>query len=194
MSTEMQQASLVWRTGKQVILRPFLDSDLFQFLQWINNPENTQYLFVTWPMHEAGQREWFAQATKSDPSRIRAAICTHEGKLIGNIGMDINFEKQSATTGTLIGLPEYQNKGYGTDAKMLLLDYAFNWCGLRKVTSNIISFNGRSQAYAKKCGYRHMATIEQEYFRNGAWQDEEQYVVFREEWIPFWKEYCQSSE
>jgi RimJ/RimL family protein N-acetyltransferase len=75
---------------------------------------------------------------------------------------------------------------------MLLLDYAFNWLGLRKVTSTILSLNGASQKYAAKCGYRHMATIEQEHFREGKWIDEVQYVVFREDWLPLWEKYKQA--
>jgi RimJ/RimL family protein N-acetyltransferase len=189
MSIQPTPGSVIWRKGKKVILRPFLDTDLFYFLLWINNPSNTRFLSVTWPMHETGQRQWFDKASASSPDAIRVAVCTHDGVLIGNMGLDINVRLQTGTTGSLIGNPEYQGKGYGHDAKMLLLDYAFNWRGLRKVTSSIIDFNGRSQGYAKKCGYRHMATIEQEYFHRGKWCDEKQFVVFREEWLPLWEDY-----
>jgi len=60
---------------------------------------------------------------------------------------------------------------------------------LRKVTSSIFGFNGRSKRYAEKCGYRHMATIEQQHFRNGTWIDEDLFVVFRDDWLPLWDEY-----
>lgn len=70
---------------------------------------------------------------------------------------------------------------------MLLLDYAFNWRGLRKVHSNVLATNGRSARYAKKCGYRLMATIEQEHFRCGRWLDEILFVVFCDEWLPLWE-------
>lgn len=32
-----------------------------------------------------------------------------------------------------------------------------------------------------------MTTVEKEYLRNGEWQDELQYVVFRDEWKPLWE-------
>jgi ribosomal-protein-alanine N-acetyltransferase len=180
---------VIWRRGKKVILRPYLESDLPDLQRWINDPQNTQFLNVTWPMHEAGQKKWLDRGTASSPDHIRVAICTHDGTLIGNIGMDIDLRMQSAKTGSMIGKEPFRSQGYGTDAKMLMLDYAFNWRGLRKVTSPIIAFNGRSRRYAEKCGYRHMATIEQEYYRNGVWHDEVLYVVFREEWLQLWREY-----
>lgn len=179
----------IWRKGKQVLLCPHQREDIPRYQHWINDPENNQYLLVNWPMHEAGQNEWFERVSKSDPDHIGVAIRTLDGTLIGNMSMTIYLRKQCASTATLIGSKEHQGQGYGTDAKMLMLDYAFNWRGLRKVTSPIIAFNGRSQSYAKRCGYRHMATIEAEHFRNGVWHNEEHYVVFRNEWLPLWEQY-----
>lgn len=180
---------IVWRKGKKTILRPLIETDLQQFQTWINDPVNTQYLLLHWPIHEVGQRHWFQTVQASDPDNITIAVCTHDGTLIGNMSLKINPRAQTATTGSLIGDAQYRNQGYGTDAKMLLLEYAFNWRNLRKVTSNIIAFNDRSQKYAQNCGYRHMATIEQEYFRHGKWYDEYRFVVFRDEWLPFWERY-----
>ena len=149
MSKTTQYKGIAWRKGKKVILRPYLESDLPLFQHWINDVENNQFLNITWPMHEGGQRKWFDENIISDPDKIGVAICTHDGTLIGNMGMGIDAHKQSAVTGTLIGPHDYQGKGYATDAKMLILEYAFNWRAVRKVTSPIIDFNGRSQTYAQ---------------------------------------------
>jgi RimJ/RimL family protein N-acetyltransferase len=183
--------SIIWRTGKKVVLRPHQEEDLSSYQSWINDPEINQYLMVIWPMSMTGQRKWFETASSSTTDDIQVAVCTKEGVLIGNMAMHINIRKRSAATGTLIGSKAHHNQGYATDAKMLLLDYAFNWLGLRKVTSSILSLNGASKSYATKCGYRHMATIEQEHFREGKWIDEEQYVVFRDDWLPLWEQYKQ---
>ena len=181
----------IWRTGKKVLLRPFEERDIDLFRNWINDPENNRYLGMTEPVSLQQQTAWYESTQQHNPDHIHVAICTLEGTLIGNMGLRIDRTKQSATTGTLIGSRDHQGQGYGTDAKMLLLEYAFNWIGLRKVTSQILDYNRRSKRYAEKCGYRHMATIEQEHFRNGAWIDEQLYVVFRDEWLPLWDVYCQ---
>jgi len=192
MSTEVNQTTpVIWRTGKKVTLRPHREEDLTVYQRWINDPAINQYLMVTWPMHKLGQREWLEKVSGNDPDNIRVAIWSQEDspRLIGNTELCLDMSKQSAVTGTLIGFTADHGKGYATEAKMLLLDYAFNWRGMRKVTSPILAANGASQRYAQKCGYRHMATIEQEHFRDGKWIDEVQYVVFRNEWLPLWEKY-----
>jgi len=182
---------IIWRTGTKVTLRPHRAEDLSVNQRWINDPEINRHLTVTWPIHKSGQQSWLDQATANSADDISLAIWTIEetSRLIGNTAMRINPTKQSADTGTLIGSKTDHSKGYATDAKMLLLEYAFQTRAVRKVTSKILSSNSASQKYAQKCGYRHMATIEQEHFHNGRWINEEQYVVFRDEWLPLWEEY-----
>ncbi len=179
---------IIWRKGKLVILRPLNEVDVPLCQQNINDPENSRFLMLTGPIGLLQEMEWYKRSSTSNPSHVSAVICTHDGNFIGHIGMDIDFARGCAITGTLIG-KKHQGKGYGTDAKMLILDYAFNWLGLRKVTSKIIDFNGRSQSYAKKCGYRQVATLPKEHFRLGKWRDTLIYMVFREEWLKVWEDY-----
>ena len=192
MSTEVNQTTpIIWRTGNKVTLCPHREVDLLAYQRWINNPEITKHLAVTWPMQEKAQRVWLEQASTNCSDDLSLAIWTIEEtpRLIGNTAMRINPTKQSADTGTLIGYKIDHGQGFATDAKMLLLAYAFQTRAMRKVTSKILSSNGASQRYAQKCGYRHMATIEQEHFRDGQWIDEAQYVVFRDDWLPLWEKY-----
>ena len=189
--TNTTQPPIIWRTGRTVTLRPHQEEDLPLYQRWINDQEITKYLSVTWPIQAADQQTWFKQASADSVNDLSVAIWTTKGtpRLIGNTAIRIDPAKQSAETGTLIGSKTDHGQGFATDAKMLLLEYAFLTRAVRKVTSNILAPNGASQKYAQKCGYRHMATIEKEHFREGKWIDEEQFVVFRDEWLPFWKEY-----
>ena len=68
-----------------------------------------------------------------------------------------------AETETELYLPEFRGKGYGTEAKHLLLEYAFDRLGLHMVYSWVSEFNARSAAALRKQGYR-----EAGYF---AWSD-----------------------
>lgn len=177
-----QLESTIWRKGKNILLRPVIEADIPLFQKWINDPENNRFLNIDQPMGVCAEKEWYQRVTSGDPDKITLAICLTDGTLIGNTGMDINLRKQSAITGTLIGPHEHKGKGYATEAKMLMLDYAFSWRGLRKVTSKILDINDRSQRYASRCGYHLMARIEREHFRDGKWIDELWFVVWAEEW------------
>lgn len=179
---------VIWRRGPRVLLRPVEQEDVLQLQRWINDPRINRFVISTHPLTFLAEERLFQEITKRDDTTITVAVCTHDGALMGTMSLQIDLAKQAGSTGTLLGR-EFQGKGYGTEAKMLLLDYAFNWRGLRKVTSKILATNGRSQRYAQKCGHRHVATIPREHFRDGAWIDEEVYVVFREEWLPLWEAY-----
>jgi len=180
---------IVWRQGKRVLLCPIAESDLPHFQQMVNDSAVQRYIIVDWPLSEVGQRTWYERVSKPDPNNITVAIRTLSGELIGNMAIVFNEKKRTAKTGSLIGHGNFRGKGYGTDAKMTMLDYAFNWRGVRKVTSPILGYNARSRRYAKKCGYRYTARIPQEHFRFGKWRSEVIYTCCREEWLALWEQY-----
>jgi RimJ/RimL family protein N-acetyltransferase len=79
----------------------------------------------------------------------------------------------------MIGEKEYWGKGYGTEAKMLLLDYAFNVLNLRKITSGVIAFNERSYNYSMRCGYKREGILKSHIYRDGKYWDVYQLAVFK---------------
>ena len=90
------------------------------------------------------------------PVGIRFAIVLGEtGETIGSNGlMDIDLLEGSAETETELWKAEHRSQGYGTEAKHLLLDYAFDHLGLHMIYSWISGFNSRSIAAIRKQGYR----------------------------------------
>ncbi len=166
-------------------------TDLENCLKWMNDPVVTQFLLVNPPLSRQEEEMWFDNL----PSRkndIHLAIETKEGVHIGNIGIhNIDWRMQTATTGTVIGEQEYWSGGYGTDAKMILMRYAFEVLGLRKLNSAAIAYNERSVNYSMRCGYKIEGTLRAELFKNGKYHDKVVLGVFREEWQGAYKAYCE---
>jgi RimJ/RimL family protein N-acetyltransferase len=107
---------------------------------------------------------------------------------IGTMGLHgIDRVNGVATTGAAIGEEDCQGKGYGTEAKMLLLEYAFNTLNIRKVYSRVFSINPRSRAYSEKCGYVLEATLPNSHFRMGRYVDEHILAVYADQWRALWK-------
>jgi RimJ/RimL family protein N-acetyltransferase len=181
--------SLTFLKGKKVILRPLETTDIGPLQVWINNEELRRNFLVFRPMSREDEQDWFEKIRK-DPQSFLFAMCAHDGTLIGNIGLiAIDWVHRFATSGTLIGDPNFRNKGYGTDAKMLLLNYAFNTLNLNRVNSGAIEFNERSQRYNQKCGYKIEGRERAKYFKDGKYWDHIVLGVLREEWLPLWDEY-----
>lgn len=189
-----QNPKLVFLRGKKTILRPLRKSTDFELCwRWINDPEVNQFLLVYFPVTKKKQEEWFDRMA-NNPSEIVLGIETLDGKLIGNMALvHINAKDRTASTGALIGEKECWGKGYGTDAKMTLLNYAFNTLNLRKINSSVYAFNKRSLRYNLKCGYKVEGVRKKQVFRNGKYHDEILIAVFKEDWLPIWKRYQNST-
>jgi RimJ/RimL family protein N-acetyltransferase len=190
MTKESTTTRVFWRKGKKTMLCPLELSDAPVVYRGINNPDSYSYLINTGPRGLGFEEEWIKSKQKLDDKDITVGICTHEGVLIGTMGLHrIDCLNGTATTGSVIFDEEYRNRGYGTDAKMILLDYAFNMLGLHIVESRVIGFNTRSAAYSQKCGYKVDATLRSRFYRFGKRHDEIILSVVREEWLPLWKKY-----
>lgn len=181
---------VIFLRGKKVILRPLNKAtDLESCLRWVNDPRTTRFLLLHRPISMVEEEEWFDKKGK-DEHNIVFGIETLKGKFIGTMGLHrINWKNRTAVTGALIGDEEHRGKGHGTDAKMLLLNYAFNTLNLRKIKSGVIAFNGRSIRYLRKCGYVEEGKRAKEVYQGGEYHDELLFAVFREDWLPLWEKY-----
>lgn len=109
---------------------------------------------------------------------------------IGHMGLHrISWPDATAVSGSIILSLEDHGKGYGTEAKMLLLYHAFRVKGLYKVVSEVKAFNGNSWGHLLKCGYQVVGRHRRQYFHDGNRVDEIRLEVFRDDWEPIWEQY-----
>jgi len=183
------KSQVVFLRGKKTILRPIEESDLPLCVKWMNDPEVTHFLKARMPIMLIAEKKWFEKLADSEDNVI-LAITTLDGRCIGVMGIHrIDWVNRTATTGAFIGEKQYWGKGYGTDAKMVLLKYAFDTLGLRKMCSRVYDFNARSLAYSKHCGYTEEGRLKKHVFRDGEYYDVVVLGLFREDWLPYWKKY-----
>jgi RimJ/RimL family protein N-acetyltransferase len=156
--------------GERLYLRPFQPEDGKRIAHWslqdpevyypegrlIRNPHSYTHMVKT-------------QAEKAIPSDITLAIVLRESdELIGmNTLIDINWVHRRAETGTEIYRAEHRGAGYGTEAKHLLLEYAFDQLDLHMIYSYVAETNPRSAAALRKQGYRDAGAIAWDSFAPG---------------------------
>lgn len=180
---------VIFLSGHKTNLRPFSRSDVPLLTRWINDPEVREFVLGIFPWTEKQEEDWFEKLGSSEKN-IVLCIETKDGVPIGSMGIHaIDWINRVGTTGALIGEKEYWGRGFGTDAKMSLLDYAFNTLNLRKILSNVIAFNTRSLQYSKHCGYQVEGCRRKQLFKRGEYWDLIELGVFREEWLPIWQKY-----
>lgn len=171
--------------GKKTVLRPLVMDDAPFLNKWVNDPENRRYMTTSIPISEITEKGWIEKqsAHSMSPASITFVIETKKGKPIGTMGLNaISWVHRHATTGSMIGDKAYRGKGYAKDAKMVLLQYAFDTLGLHKIISHAFAVNLASTEYNKRCGYVQEAVLKDEFFREGRYHDVAVLACFRPTW------------
>ena len=85
--------------------------------------------------------------------RLPFAICLGY-KIVGELKIYNIVEKTSATLGISMINDKYKNKGFGTQAERLAIDYVFNTLDIPVLYADSILTNLRSQHVLEKVGFR----------------------------------------
>ncbi len=171
--------------GERIYLRAVQADDADLLARW--SRQETETFFdngrpVRSPIATAAFHRKLAKA--DPPTWIRFAICLREsGELIGTNGIaEIDWVHRTAETETDIARPAYRGAGYGTEAKHLLLAYAFDRLGLHMVRSYVGEPNTRSAAALRKQGYRDAGRVVWTWLKDGQFASELLFDLLAEEW------------
>ena len=126
----------------------------------------------------------FAESATSDKNNVLFYIRDLEtDSLLGFIALSgIEWNNGCAMLAIGIGEAKNRNKGYGTEAIQLLLNYAFNELNLHRVGLNYISFNDAGKHLYGKSGFSHEGTVREYVHRDGKYYDLVYMGVLRTEW------------
>lgn len=143
--------------------------------------------------------EEYAWYDKPKGGDVILAILLHEQdaagvvtgyRYIGHTGLHgITWPSGFATSGTIIADKSCFGKGYGTEAKLLLLYEAFRVRGLRKVYSHVKAFNGNSWGHLLASGYQQTGRRKAHHFHNGTFVDEISFEIFKDDFERVWSVY-----
>jgi len=172
--------------GMRVRLAPLERRHIDLFLKWFNDPEIMQYITMYKPMTRDMEEEWFENLKhKEDSVYFSIKIIDEENsdKVIGNCAIqNINCKNRACSCGITIGEKNYQNKGYGTEAMELLVDYGFNTLNMNRIELSVYEFNSRAFKTYQKVGFVEEGRKRQARYHNGKYQDEIIMAVLREDW------------
>jgi RimJ/RimL family protein N-acetyltransferase len=105
-----------------------------------------------------------------------------DGLHTGSIGFhQVVPEDRRARLGIVIGDKRYWSKGYGTDAMLTLLRFAFDEMNLHRVDLSVDAENARAIACYRKCGFVEEARMRQIVYREGMHRDQLIMGILRDE-------------
>lgn len=150
----------------QVVVRPFILSDLESMVRWNNDFEVEQYVDRCLPKTLPECQDWFEEHIPGRNYRLYA-IEDEEGKVIGDLELDhICWRKKEAELRIRIGEKDYWDQGYGSAALREVLNKAFDQLGLERVYLRVYAFNLRAIHCYKKVGFRKKAVLKRSSDRN----------------------------
>ena len=169
--------------GRLVTLRAIEPDDAERAHAWLNDPEVTYFLTDRYPPSQRDET-WLAGARANSFDGVRLAIETKDGAHIGGINLyrfQSGPEDRNAGLGIIIGEKAYWSKGYGADAIVVLLRFAFHEMNLHRVWLTVLESHERGIACYRKCGFREEARLRQDVYRHGCHWDVIAMGILRDE-------------
>jgi len=111
---------------------------------------------------------------------LQAAVCLHEGQMIGDIGIHFMDEDQVEIGYTLS--PEFQGNGYALEAVKAVIDCAFFEWKKHRITASVDPDNTQSIKLLEKIGFRKEAHFINSFRMDNHWCDDCIYAMLEEEW------------
>ena len=151
--------------GKKCYLSPIDSNDAEKFTEWLNDMELLQNLqLYSSVISLENEKILLNDLSKGHNYSI---VDMEKDLLIGNCGFfDIDHVNQTAETGIFIGNKDYRNKGYGTEALSLLIDYGFKALNFHNIMLKVYEYNKGAIRCYEKIGFKHIGIRREALHRN----------------------------
>lgn len=183
MSTPIPE-NYYWR-GERIRLRPMRPDDANLWLTEDTDTEAQRFLNYGVPLPASPAQanafgERFSEFNNQE-ERIMFSIEDENGNLIGGINIH-SMDRKNGTfeTGTRI-YRDFRGHGYGFEAKLIVLRYAFHELRFQKYNIRCLSDNEPMQAHAKRLGCQQEGRIRRHIYTYGRFFDELIFGLTREE-------------
>jgi RimJ/RimL family protein N-acetyltransferase len=178
--------------GERIRLRAVEREDVNKFHEWVNDPEVTRGLTLIVPVSMVDEEDWFNSLAKRDQKEKPLAIEVRKRKnwkLIGNcVVFDIESVNSSAELGIMIGEKDEWNKGYGTEAMLLLVRHCFETLNLNRTFLRVYAENLRAKRSYEKAGFVEEGCMREAVYKHGKYVDVIIMSILYSEWMERKKE------
>jgi len=158
----------------RVYLRALELSDVELLVKWRNDYDVTSSLGGnTFYVSHLRETEWIKNATLNDNDNIKLAICCKENdRYIGNVNLSsINWINRTAEYSIMIGEKSLWGKGFGKEATMLIIKYAFEELNLNRIYLTVRDDNNSAINLYKKVGFVQEGILRRSLYKNNKFID-----------------------
>lgn len=170
-------------TDEKVILRGVDRGDLSHYATWLDNVEVTHLLEMgARPTRESDCEAFWRLADETEDAVVFIIESRETGQPVGTCGLYlITPICRRAQLNILLGEPSVWDKGFGSEATRLLLEYGFSKLNLNSIQLGVNCENERAIRAYEKCGFVHEGVRRQFVYRNNRYYDVAMMSVLRSE-------------
>jgi RimJ/RimL family protein N-acetyltransferase len=132
---------------------------------------------------EKKMKEWMEKRLNRENLHEFSIRSLADDRLIGSIGLFVDWSHRDAWVGIAIGERDLWGKGHGTDAMRLILRYGFTEMNLRRISLALHSYNTRAQRSYEKAGFRYEGLMRQDQLKEGKRSGSVFMGILHEEWL-----------
>jgi UDP-4-amino-4,6-dideoxy-N-acetyl-beta-L-altrosamine N-acetyltransferase len=141
--------------GERVLLRRMSREDAEDVVRMRAEPEVQAQLFSERPPTMDEHLRWLAEVEARGDRHEFMIVERASGRSVGTIGLShIDRVNRRAEYGVLIGEPDARGKGFAAEASRLLLAYAFETLGLRRVYLHVLARNSDALRLYRRVGFQ----------------------------------------
>ncbi len=169
--TDCLQLRPITKADAKAVYKYRSDSNSNQFQTFIPVNIDEVYQFIDECAQEIDEEEaWFQLVI----------IHSESNSIIGDIGIH-NIDEAQVELGITIA-PDYQHKGYATEALITVIDLLFQQLNKHRIIASVDPNNTASAKLFEKIGFRKEAHFVESFYHEGKWLDDVQYGLLNKEW------------
>lgn len=170
----------------RLVVRALRPADAEAVFRYRSDPEVCR--FQIWePSSLAEVDDFIARMIAHEPDTpgtwYQLAICEREtGRLVGDCGLHFPVDREHEAEFGVSLAPEFQGRGYATEAVGAVLGYLFDTLRKHRVFASVDPRNYASVRLLERIGMRREAHFRETLWVRGEWVDDAVYAMLRREW------------
>lgn len=179
--------------GEKVILRPFQSTDWEQMVEILNDANlkkltgsvsNDEEANTPFTIDEIEKmKEWYYTRNEQIDRLDLAIVEKHSMQVIGEVVFNEYDEDAGNVNFRILIGKNGRNKGLGTQAVKLFIDYGLKVLGIHRIELEVYRFNERAERVYQKAGFRFEGMKRENFIYNNNYIDTKIYAILQSDYI-----------
>ncbi len=179
--------------GEKVILRPFDEKDCEIMFEILNEPDlkkftgsvasDAEAYAAPQPEEKEEIRQWYMTRNEQNNRLDLAIVYRENDRIIGEVVFN-EYDEETGNVNFRVLLSESScNKGVGTEAITMFIQYGMEELELHKISLEVYSFNPRAERVYQKVGFKLEGIKREEFLYNQEYFDIKIYGLLKTDYM-----------